>query len=173
TWYHVFAIINSGSYDVYFDTSPTAAKAPAGTTAHRYIGSFLTDASAYILKFTQVGNRFEWWILRQDLTSGTATTPTLITVSTPLGFSVTGEFVTFVTPNAAGDAIYVGTANSSGTISSYNKGPVAAQQSSRLITTIFTNTSSQIKYNVDSASDAGSVQTYAYTNPHVSPQASE
>ncbi len=58
TWYHVFAIINSGSADIYFDTSVTAANKPANTTSFRRIGSFLTDSSAHIQKFLQLGNYF-------------------------------------------------------------------------------------------------------------------
>ena len=60
TWYHVFAIINGGNTDVYFDTSVSAANAPAGTTYFRRIGSFLTDGSAHIITFFQYGNWFAW-----------------------------------------------------------------------------------------------------------------
>lgn len=58
TVYHVFEIVNSGTADVYFDTSVTAANAPSSTTAFRRVGSFLTDASAHIIKFWQVGDEF-------------------------------------------------------------------------------------------------------------------
>lgn len=60
TWYHVFAIINSGVPDVYFDTSVTAANAPSLTTAFRRIGSFKTDGSANILAFVQDEETFYW-----------------------------------------------------------------------------------------------------------------
>lgn len=60
TWYHVFAIINGGAADVYFDTSVTAANKPTSTTAFRRLGSFLTDGSSHIVAFVQDGDNF-WW----------------------------------------------------------------------------------------------------------------
>src|SRR5258708_1490642 len=53
TWYHVFAILNAGAPDVYFDTSVTAANSAAGTTQFRRIGSFLATGAAGILAFSQ------------------------------------------------------------------------------------------------------------------------
>lgn len=69
TWYHVFAIINGGAADVYFDTSATAANRPAGTTAWRRIGSFLTNGSAQIVAFHQYGDEFYWDVPRNDLSA--------------------------------------------------------------------------------------------------------
>ena len=60
TWYHVFAIINAGVADIYFDTSASAGNKPTNTTAFRRIGSFLTDGSAHIITFVQYGELFEW-----------------------------------------------------------------------------------------------------------------
>lgn len=87
TWYHVFAIVNAGNLDYYFDTSPTAANAPASTTTSRYIGSFLTNGSAQIVAFKQIGQYFYWAVQRSDLVSGVAATPTLVTMSSPTGFT--------------------------------------------------------------------------------------
>ncbi len=90
TWYHVFAAVISGSADVFFDTSVTAANAPAGTTAFRRIGSFKTDGSGHIIKFTQNGDEFLWSTPVQDVTDNTTlgTTSTNFTVSVPTGFPV-------------------------------------------------------------------------------------
>src|SRR5260370_28218519 len=60
TWYHVFAIFNGATDDVYFDTSISAANHPPGYTAFRRLGSFLTDGSAHIIPFVQSGDRFDW-----------------------------------------------------------------------------------------------------------------
>ncbi len=62
TWYHVHAIIVAGVVDVGFDTSVTAANLVTdhSATAFRRIGSVLTDGSANILGFTQVGDEFLW-----------------------------------------------------------------------------------------------------------------
>jgi hypothetical protein len=91
TWYYVFAIEVSGSVDVYFDTSLTAANKPAGTTAFRRVGAFETDGSANILAFTQYpGGDFIW--ATPVLDYGPATAPTSMTAKTladvPLGLNV-------------------------------------------------------------------------------------
>lgn len=58
TAYHVFLIVNGGSVDVYFDTSITAANAPAGTTAFRRIWSFKTlPGSTTTTPYLQTGPR--------------------------------------------------------------------------------------------------------------------
>ena len=67
TWYHVFAILNAGAADIYFDTSVSAANAPVGTTAFRRIGSFFTDSSAHILPFVQFGDTFIWGAPGHDI----------------------------------------------------------------------------------------------------------
>lgn len=60
TWYHVCLVPNAGSSDVYFDTSVTCANKPVGVSGalYRRIGSFKTDASAFIIAFKQ--NRFDF-----------------------------------------------------------------------------------------------------------------
>jgi hypothetical protein len=93
TWYHVFAIINTGAADAYFDTSITAANKPASTTYFRRIGSFLTDGSARILAFSQTGDQFTWVLARGDVNTNTlGTTPTAYTLSVPVGLKVVALF---------------------------------------------------------------------------------
>lgn len=91
TWYHVFAIINAGAADVYFDTSVTAANAPSGTTAFRRIGSFLTDSSAHILAFYQNGDDFYWGTPPAANVNATppSTSATLASLTVPPGVVVT------------------------------------------------------------------------------------
>lgn len=90
TWYHVFAIINAGATDVYFDTSVGAANAPSGTTAFRRIGSFLTNSSAQINRFTQNGSWFSWSAPVDGYsTSSAPTSLTLVTLAgVPTGINV-------------------------------------------------------------------------------------
>jgi hypothetical protein len=89
TWYHVFAIINNGVYDVYFDTSVTAANKPASTTAFRRIGSFKTDGSSHILAFLQNGDKFQWGTIINE-TPGSGAGPTLETlIGVPPGLVTT------------------------------------------------------------------------------------
>jgi hypothetical protein len=88
TWYHVFAIINAGAYDVYFDTSVSGANAPVGTTAFRRIGSFRLNStgSGEITDFLQDGDNFYWAASVTDFNSTPLTTP--ITLTVPTGVSV-------------------------------------------------------------------------------------
>lgn len=90
TWYHVFAIINAGAADVYFDTSVSAANKPASTTAFRRLGSFLTNGSAQIISFTQNGSRFDLTtpVLDYTGTPGVTTAVTLALPSVPTGVVV-------------------------------------------------------------------------------------
>ncbi len=90
TWYHVFAIINGGNADAYFDTSVSAANAPVGTTAFRRIGSFKTDASAHILAFVQLNDTFLWSASVNDSPSspGTASRSTVTLAGVPTGLKV-------------------------------------------------------------------------------------
>jgi hypothetical protein len=89
TWYHVHAIINSGSSDVYFDTSVTAANAPSSTTAYRRLGSIFVGASTHITPFFQFGDEFRW-ITGIESQAGTSigTTPALYSVPVPPGVQV-------------------------------------------------------------------------------------
>lgn len=108
TWYHVFAIIRSGSPDFYFDTSVTAANAPAGTTAYRRIGSFLTNGSAQILDFKQVGDEFIWRAGIADIsTTLLGTTPALFVISVPPGIQVLARCRVLYSNSATGAALTV------------------------------------------------------------------
>lgn len=85
TTYHVFAIINGGAADFYFDTSASAANKPASTTAFRRIGSFRTNGSAQIIDFVQDGDEFRWLTAVADISStnpGTSAVTRTLTVPT-------------------------------------------------------------------------------------------
>lgn len=91
TWYHLFLIRkdSDGSIDAGFDTSVTAANSPAGYTAYRRIGSILTDGSANIIGFNQVGRVFVFNDQSLDISDTTpGTSANLATLSTPLGIEV-------------------------------------------------------------------------------------
>ena len=167
TWYHVFAIVNAGSYDVYYDTSPTAANKPAGTTAFRYVGSFKTNASSQIIAFLQTGQTFQWASPILDLSSGTATSFTPVTLSTPLGF-VTYPLlrIQFVSVSVAGLAELSN--QTSGNLNVVLVNPVA-NQGAYASAQMITNTSSQIEYLGTGTSPATSISTNGYVNPHVAP----
>lgn len=110
TWYHVFAIINNGSADIYFDTSVSAANAPASTTAFRRIGSIMTDGSAHILAFKQDEDTFYWGTQIQDVTAQSiGSSSSLLVLTVPVGVKVrpliralndsTSKFAIFTSPD--------------------------------------------------------------------------
>lgn len=102
TWYHVFAIINAGAYDVYFDTSATAANKPASTTSFRRIGSIKLDGSVHILAFTQIGDEFLWATDVTDVNGVSTTTNTTKVLTVPLGVQVWARFVALGAAAATG-----------------------------------------------------------------------
>lgn len=88
TAYHVFLILNAGAVDVYFDTSITAANAPAGTTAFRRIWSFKTlVGSTTTTPYLQTGPRCDLLTPVNQFTGvpGALTESTLPLVSIPTG----------------------------------------------------------------------------------------
>lgn len=169
TWYHVFAIINGGSYDVFFDTSPTAANKPASTTAFRYIGSFRTNSSSQIIAFTQYGQKFKWSAGPVDLTisSGTPTTETLVVLSVPSGFVTYPIIQCTITAATAGNALFI-FPGSSTALDGYFSGLSTTLVTGGQVQTT-TNTSSQISYHASSATDTVTILTTGYINPHVAP----
>jgi hypothetical protein len=106
TWYHVFLIVNAGAVDIYFDTSTTAANKPAGTTAFRRLGAFVTDGSAHIFPHKQVGDTFLLVTPSVDVNavsvSDVLQTPTL---TVPLGMQLEVLFDLRFAPNTAGFTI--------------------------------------------------------------------
>lgn len=169
TWYHVFAIINAGAFDVYFDTSAAGANAPASTTAKRYIGSFKTDGSAHIIAFIQLGQMFFWTLPVNDISSGGSSTAALTAFTTPLGFitfpvlnlasAETGTGLTriwspLLGSSFSGSAPGIGNPTSTGTT---GWPPISTNA---------TNTSSQLYVQVTTP-NLINIQTTAYLNPHV------
>ena len=169
TWYHVFAIINGNAADVYFDTSVTAANKPAGTTAFRRIGSFLTDGSSHIIPFSQNGNEFLWLTTLHDgsnLAPGVTTAESL-TVSSPLGVICNVLFRAYLTDGSSLDNIIftsfsendqapngAGTAGAS--LAVIANGVSGGEFNKR------TNTSSQIRYRLLQSTGTAQVQTFGY-----------
>jgi hypothetical protein len=98
TTYHVHLLSNATgtSVDVGFDTSITAANlladaavVTAGLTKYRRIGSVITDGSANILAFSQIGDEFLYVVPIQDVDVSTlGAAETKYTLSVPLGIQV-------------------------------------------------------------------------------------
>lgn len=87
TTYHVYLIRkdSDGSIDVGFDVSATSPTMPVGYTYFKRIGSFRTNTSAQIIKFSQHGNMFRFDAQQDDRALAVLpnTTRNLLTVSAP------------------------------------------------------------------------------------------
>ncbi len=165
TWYHVHLLYNPTTevVDAGFDTSITAANLladtaviAAGYTKYRRIGSVLTDGSANILNFIQVGDIFRFLVPILDVNvADQSTTYVARTISTPLGIKVqafgaiatTGTRFIHVKPVDASD----GTPSTAATpLSTTAEATASSQVSNRWWT--LTNTSAQIHTGSERAS---------------------
>lgn len=115
TWYHVFAIINAGAFDVYFDTSVTAANAPASTTAFKRIGSFLTNGSAQIVQFYQLGQNVQWFTQFVDVNGAPPATATLVALTIPPGVRVMPLIAALHNDNSVGNSYTIWSADTGAT----------------------------------------------------------
>ena len=180
TWYHVFAIINAGSFDVYFDTSATAANAPASTTAHRYIGDIRTASGTTVIRtFSQNGNQIVWGSPMQDGNNAVGTTETTLTLSTPPGFITYPTFYGYYQNTTAQSEaqLFPGTSTSSmllifNTVTTPVIGDGIGYSYFSNPQGLYTNTSSQISYTTGTNSvstSALNIFTTGYINPHLAP----
>lgn len=105
TWYSVFIVDETGgAIDAGFDTSLTAANllADTGGSAYRRIGSVLTDGSANIIAFTQIGDRFRWVTRPEDFNNtAPGTAAVTVTLSTPDGIVTIADIGHELTDTAA------------------------------------------------------------------------
>jgi hypothetical protein len=110
TTYHCFVIRkdSDGSIDAGFDTSVSAANIPPGYSAHKRIGSFITDGSADIIKFIQVGDYFTHSAMRQILNTATpGTSGVLLYADVPTGLAtITGYFSVLLNHTALARALF-------------------------------------------------------------------
>jgi hypothetical protein len=167
TWYNVFAAVISGASDVFLDTSPTAANAPAGTTAFRRLGSIFVGSTGNIAPFIQSGDNFQWIGTPADFSMATLSTVsrTLYTLFVPSGVRTTVTFraqgncvpsalaVDFTSPDCSDQAIAVVADLTS------NAGTLASGRFS-----VRTNTASQIGIRALNASSTLSLGTIGWTD---------
>lgn len=158
TWYHVFAISKAdGTADALFSTSATTPAMPANYSYKRRIGSIKTDNSGNITAFKQNGDVIEYITPFTELsTSGTVSaTPANLTLNVPPG-AITRPIIGFTCGGNARAA--------NGYIYDLNAGRytfnVGSERSTSVLTTISSNTSSQIAY----AGDGGNFSAFTITN---------
>lgn len=160
TWYHEFGIICTGSYDVYFDTSASAANKPACASSYRYLGSFKTNGSSQIIAFYQNGQTFLWATPTTDVSAGGTTSAVLTTFNAPLGVT-TFPYLNMTNGNFQG-AIWSPQLGSGYSIMDITSPYYVVLPPNQL-----TNTSSQL-YIKNGASGDMTIITLGYVNPHVS-----
>ena len=169
TWYHVFAILNGGSPDVYFDTSISGNNAPAGTKGFRRIGSFKTDGSSHIIAFTQNGDEFLWKTPIQDMSAvATSASAASKTFTVPTGlevwalFKATLSWSSGAVVNSVFYPLDMGT-QASGTPTGYND--FISNSSSTLSSgslSVRTNTSAQVGWVSSATTGLVSAATYGW-----------
>lgn len=171
TWYHVFAIINAGAADAYFDTSVTAANAPTSTTVFRRIGSFKTDGSSHIIAFVQHGDSFNWSAPVADISANNpGTSAVLRTLSVAPGVIVSAIVMAEIGNGGTGGNTHLYLSDpatndvaASGTFTLVSRSIAATGGviESASYAQIFTNTSAQIRSRLDFSD--GSVTLYINT----------
>ena len=161
TWYHVFAIRkdSDGSVDYGFDTSISGTNALSGYTFVRRIGSVLTDGSANIIGFQQVGDHFFWDDPPLDINgSSIGTSQTLGTLSVPSGVNVLAHFTYSTTKASSGAIMYARNPATDDETPAIVTAPIAGIVGSVPGTTysnetkVLTNASSQVAFTAGAAS---------------------
>ena len=165
TTYHYFAISNAAGtiVDFGFDTSITAANLVADTAVIAALGagakyerqcSVITDGSANIIGFFQVGTRFvlKDRVLLTDNSPGTA--GKLVAMTTPLGIEVLGNFMATAYSSSAHYLIVTAEEETNSAATSTNLTVAVNTGVEPRGTPHFetkTNTSSQIRYRCSAA----------------------
>jgi len=168
-WLHVFSIASTAGTDIYFDTSTTAANKPPGTTAEAYLGSFKLSAASQIIPFTQNGQQFLYNTPINDVVSFSTRTPTLVTLSTPLGLVteplIYGSSIT-VQSSCAIWSPAQGAGYPAGSYPLFIGGSTSIGQWVPMPPAFATNKSSQLY--LEAFPGPISITTVGYINPHVS-----
>lgn len=171
TWYHVFIIGDPAlPGDILFSLSATSPTLPTGYTLFRRIGSMLTDSSSHWVAFTQVGNYFRWKTFIADYQNVPGvTTAVTQTLTVPTGIIVQPDLMFAINSGSSGGAgsqLAILTAlNETDTAPSSVYWQVVvnnvnnAYGSSTDVTSLWTNTSAQIRRRVSGTDAALSIFT--------------
>jgi hypothetical protein len=167
TWYHVFVImrIDTNIVDVLISTSVTAPTLPTSYTKKRRIGSILTNASAQITAFNQVGDDFIWITPTVSVSSGWVAGVNPVTMSVPPGVKVTAYLSAFLLGAGSGSNTYaiirsMDATGDTSSVSSQNSNIFSmVSQAAAGDFRVRTNTSAQVAFYGFSASSAGATVT--------------
>lgn len=165
TWYHVCLANNSGTPDIWFDTSVTCGNKPTGITDTKYrrIGSFFTDGSAHIIKFSQNGDEFLWLVDQAAAFNpySVTTTQTPGPVAVPTGVKVIARLRTLFSSTSMNEVLISSPDQS--TVAGASIGldaTLLGQQGDLATIDVRTNTSAQI--NIVASTATGSLYVYTY-----------
>lgn len=174
TWYHVFIIerLDTAVVDILCSTSATIPTLPTNYTVSRRIGSFLTDGSAHIIAFTQIGSTFYWTTPLADVTTTSlGSTSALETLTVPPGVQVTPLCNLSMASASPPVSMYVTSPSESDLASttttpfsaapgySYLSATATGQPSNAACPFLTTNTSSQIRARASGSSTSLSIIT--------------
>lgn len=169
-WYHIHLILVSGTVEVGFDTSLTAANliADHSATKYRRIGS-VRRGTATNLGFTQVGDDFLLDNPPLDVdVSNLSTTAVLYTLTVPPGIKV-GARINTVVDSAGTAQIYVSSPDADDEVPSLTAAPLrtmamkaATEEETMGPFTVRTDTSSQIRARASASSTTFRVATLGW-----------
>lgn len=165
TWYHVWLIRRSdaGVVDALFSESATAPAMPVNYDQKRRIGAVLTDGTANILGFLQIGDIFYWKTPTVDHSGAPGLTDTNFTVSVPIGIRC--RVITNIDANgsAGGQQVWLYSpelnAPTNANIEQSSSGD------SQRMTTDHTNTSSQLRHRGSTLGMAYDLETIGWIDP--------
>jgi hypothetical protein len=174
---HLFSV--GSTVEIGFDTSVTAANLISNdggvSGKYRRIGAVLTDGSANILQFSQIGDRFIWTAPTLDInTSVQGTSAISYTLATPLGIKMiaileanvieTGAWALYLSSLSQTDeaAEIAGSSAGRNQLSALNTEPGNTGSYAGEQLEIETNTSSQIRARADVTLEFFSARTSGY-----------
>lgn len=176
TWYHCFAIGKAdGTTARLASLSPTSPLLPPGYVCKRRIGAQKTNASGDVIKLHQVGSDFFWDVPVNDhLRNNPGTSPLLVYLSVPDGVVVKAEFTFYL---QAADAarrsalitspLQTDTPAMPGSMCSITSGYPAMSMATAAAFQRWTNSSGQIRYDLDTSGAYTGVYitTYGWHDP--------
>lgn len=164
TWYHVHAIYSPSLRlsDVLFDTGVTPTL-PAEWTHSQRIGAVLTDSSANIRAFTQMGSEFLWDGAVEDSDTTVGTTSVSVALRVPTGLKVNAVITSQVTGSAKIAVTSLDTVEQA--VPTGYDGGFGIFGLTSLRQMIRTNTSAQVRVRGQASSQAYAILTHGWIDP--------
>ena len=101
TWYHLWVITNGSTVAGLMSTSDTSPTLPSGYTHKGYVGAVYNDSSSDLRGFLQRGD-LVLQVIASVLAFGTATTPTLVSLSSAIPTTATTVSLSLILNSSSG-----------------------------------------------------------------------